>query len=621
MKNGLSRQQHEAVVAQGNLLIVAVPGSGKTTVLAQRAIHLIRHCKQDHVVAVTFTREAASEFRSRVQRLDFAAAKQITVGTFHALALQQLRRHPIKQTLLSPVDQQTIIRKVWRHAGQGLSLEQVRRSIEREKSKLQPQSPETAPLYSYYQDMLNRSNSIDFQDLLLHTVHGMQQGRIPTLPGQSLLVDEFQDTDSVQYAYIQAHAQHMDITIVADDDQTIYSWRQALGYPGLCRFESEYQAKRLYLDTNYRSCPEILHCAGKLIQNNKNRLVKELRAQQSGRGQVQTLLYSDYLDEALAIARQCKGAPTQTAVLSRVNRRLDLIERVLTSEHIPYYRVGGKGLWERRHIGVLLALLHSVLKGSNPGLQQALHYAGLGQTAIKRLYTLTKGRLIRICDQDFVHQHIAMTETQRKKFLFFAQALRAWQQQWLKGNTQMLLHAVTDWLCQQASSDRQKEDLLLATDALAAMHGKLPARLVKANTLCKNTCREGVALMTLHSAKGLEFDHTWMMAMEENILPHAETSVEEERRLCYVGVTRARKKLFLSATTKHNPLSRFIEEMGLTAEPGFSITSDTDGYNANSLHHQRHACRAFELSANKSSLCLARANDFSACMIASFRLA
>lgn len=568
MKSGLNRQQSLAVTTPGNLLLIAVPGSGKTTVLTQRAYHLLEKYRQQRVIAVTFTREAANEFKARVNRLGPLAEKGVNVGTFHALAYVQLRNTNLTQKLISEATRMNIIRNVWQHAGPGLEFKEVSDAIEFHKSQLEPDSKgaDTIEFYNAYQEALRRSNAIDFQDLLIMAVKGMQAGRIAPLTGDSLLVDEFQDTDSVQYEWIRAHGKNMDVTVVGDDDQTIFSWRHAMGYQGMCQFEQEFEAQRIHLSLNYRCRPEILTVADKLIQHNRTRSRKELNANKSRGGTVQAYCYETFLDEGLMVAKTAKRDPDNTAVLSRTNRRLDLIEQVFTSASIPYYRIGGKRLWERRHVGVLLELLGTIHDKSNLGIEHALAFTGFGETEIKSMYRATGENLNKMFAPDFNHSQITMDSRQEKIFTSFKEAFAGWRTQYTKNYIDLLIYSASEWLAKRVKSKPQKEDIEIAGASLAQMRGSLIIRLNRVKTLTKKKDQEGTALMTLHGAKGLEFKQVWMIGVEERVLPHEDGEMEEERRLCYVGVTRAMDHLYLSAVNVTNPASRFMDEMGLKPE-------------------------------------------------------
>lgn len=567
MSPGLNRQQNRAIITPGHLLVLAIPGSGKTRVLTERACHLLDKCRQKHIIAVTFTREAAKEFKARISKLIPDTKGVITIGTFHALALEQLRETKLPQKLINDATRLTILRHIWKHSGKGLDLNAIGHAIEQHKSQTTANSEEaeTLDIYHAYQEALRRKNAIDFQDLLIQAVEGMKKGTIAPLFGNTLLVDEFQDTDSVQYAWIKAHAQHMDVTVVGDDDQTIFSWRHAMGYQGMCLFEREFSATRIQLELNYRCCPEILAVADKLIQYNQKRCRKELCAYKPKGGKVHAFSYSNDLDEAMDIAKIARVDPNNTAVLSRVNRRLDLIEKTLTSADIPYYRIGGKRLWERRHVGVLLDLLGSIHDRSNLGIEHSLVFAGFDETEITTIYSMTNDQLINIIKPDLPQQQL-MKPAHEKILASFKKSLNGWRQQYAKKYTDLLIYDATEWLSKHAPSTRQKEDITIAGDVLAQMRGSLAVRLTSIKNLTRKKTHEGVALMTLHGAKGLEFKRVWMMGVEERILPHEDAETEEERRLCYVGVTRAMEYLYLSAATSSNPASRFFDEMGLTPE-------------------------------------------------------
>jgi hypothetical protein len=284
----LDAAQAEAVAADGHCLILACPGAGKTRTLAAKSARLLKAAPGARVCAVTFTREAAREIRARIlQEAGEGAEGRVVAGTFHALCWRQLggSREPV--------------------AGEGERSAYAARAAAAVRAELQPEtalaiieackagSPvpfpglDTGRLLAAYQEILLRNGKIDFQDLVARALEGMRRGTVAPVPATHLLVDEFQDTDESQLAWVFAHARAgAQVTAVGDDDQSIYGWRRALGHEGMERFAAHLGAKRLFLGTNYRSRPEIVEAAARLIERNRGRQAKALRSARPPGGRV-----------------------------------------------------------------------------------------------------------------------------------------------------------------------------------------------------------------------------------------------------------------------------------------------------------------------------------------------
>jgi superfamily I DNA/RNA helicase len=559
----LNEEQQEAVACRTHALVLACAGSGKTRVLSEKCRFLLRDSPMEAIVAVTFTRDAAAELRRRILQGMTRRPRYLSVGTFHTLARDQLKRSGVHVRLLSPAEQMMMLRRAWSGISASLSWEEAVTAVERYKSMLQPLAKDLpeSQIVQRYQDLLDQHRAADFADLLLLSVRGMLDGTVAPLPSRYLLVDECHDLDAVQYEWVRLHGCHgARITMVGDDDQSIYSWRAALGLRGMVRFEQEFCATRISLTRNYRCAPEIVSLADKLIRHNFERLPKTIVSAACGvSGQIEFGRHPDRQSEAQAVAAAVAGNPGSWAVLARTARQLDIIETTLTKRNMPYIRVGSSRFWQRPHIGSMLSALGSLLTGESLGYESLLAWAGMDEETVSQLRPVTPAKL----------SAAALLVTKNRRDIIESLSCRV--SEWLaelvleRPRTALVVHAVADWFSASAISTEKRvgSDFALAADVLSDMSGTLAERLRWLQFQSRKRTEEGVVLMTLHGAKGLEFENVVLIGLEEGLLPHAENpDVAEERRLAYVGMTRARKFLMLTMGGKAAP-SRFLRETGL----------------------------------------------------------
>jgi len=569
MLDSLNDEQREAVVnIHDNLLVNSIPGSGKTRVLETKTAHIIDQDSAAKIIAVTFTRDSAMELQERIARQVGNEIKRVHCSTFHAIALNQLKRHDIRPKIISDGQRYQFIRRALNILGSDLSFDEAIRAIDYFKSDISITIPENTrgDLYNTYNELLARNHSIDFADMMVQATRGMQNGTIKPIACTHLLVDEFQDADPVQLAWIDAHVKNGAIaTLVGDDDQSIYAFRHSLGYKGMTNFEKMHPTKRVIMNINYRCHHEILHRAECLIVHNAHeRIEKSLYADKGAGGHVELKSYPKREDESMAIMRAVEKQPDTWAVLGRTNQNLDDIEGVLTSFKVPYVRLSGKSLWEKPAVVVLVGLLTSIGKVENIGVDQALSFCGVEEDAIKELQKRTHNRLIPGMKADNKIGTKINAYASGKVINALAGYLDGWYTQLSRGNRhELVIHGVTDFLKRYAP-EKDEEILDIAAAALCRLKGKLGERIEFVTRKKKKDDAEGVRLLTLHGSKGLEFDNVWMLACEENTLPHKDReSIEEERRLAYVGMTRARNHLILSYTGGKAVPSRFLVEAGL----------------------------------------------------------
>jgi len=627
---GLNPQQRDAVTAPpGNLLVLAGAGSGKTRVLVHRIAWLIRAegASPLGILAVTFTNKAAAEMRARLERLLGMPVGALWVGTFHGIAHRLLRAHwhearlPQNFQILDADDQQRIVKRVIRE----LELDETRwparqaqwfinqaKDEGKRPDQLASEDPTQAQLvdiYRAYQRACDQAGLVDFAELLLRAFE-LWQGHPDLLAHyrrrfRHLLVDEFQDTNAIQYAWLRllaGEAGH--VFAVGDDDQSIYGWRGARA-DNLQRFQRDFPATRLVrLEQNYRSTGHILAAANGLIRHNSDRLGKELWTE-AGEGEP-VRLYTAFneLDEARFVVQRIRqwveegGARSECAVLYRSNAQSRVIEEALLAAAIPYRVYGGLRFFERAEIKDALAYLRlAAYRDDDPAFERVVNTPtrGVGERSLQILRDLARARgtsLYRAArlaiDEGAVNRRAASALGQfldlidrlgdgLRELPLEAALARVVQESGLKEhhgkekgergrarveNLDELIGAARAFEPEGPESELSPLDAFLAHAALEAGE-----RQAGAGEDC-------VQLMTLHSAKGLEFPLVFITGMEEGLFPHELSleepgRLEEERRLCYVGMTRARRHLYLCHAERRRLYgrdtyalpSRFLDEI------------------------------------------------------------
>ncbi len=572
----LNGSQQQAVESDGHILISACPGAGKTRVLAARAARLLASDPAGALAAVTFTREAADELRRRILAERPQDGNRLYAGTFHGLAYRQMRRARLTGRILSEHEYREALRRVWETDAMEMKFDEFMELVEQWKSTtaLPPDQGPGVAAFRKYQSWLHDHGALDFADILLKTVDGLRGGRVTPLAVRWLLVDESQDMDEVQYAWLRAHSgAGTQITMVADDDQSIYGFRHALGYGGLMRFVNDHQARQITLPVNYRCCPEVLAPSARLIGYNADRVSKAIQAAKPPGGSLEVRVFAERMGEATAVAQAVRGAPSRWAVLARTNRLLDAVELACGIAQIPLQRRGGTGFWESPAAASLLSLLKSVTDGSRVGLRHALHWCGVKSDGVQLIQALLGSAPPAQWPALLAKPPAAQAEafaltfppkspTRRVASLLLA-GFADWTALAVAGREGLVLAGVARF-CAIGVPERARETCAWALDALGKMPGSLSARLALVG---QNRRREpdpdGVVLATLHAAKGLEFPCVWLIAAEEGILPHLDGTLEEERRLCYVGMTRAEDTLVMSYAVDCGSPSRFLAEAGL----------------------------------------------------------
>lgn len=626
MDKDLNPMQQLAVSnTEGPLLILAGAGSGKTRTLTRRAARLVNSGVPAYrVLCITFTNKAAQEMKERIEGLLGADASQMWILTFHSLCLRILRREA-QAAGFAPAfavydtdDQTRLLKQVMRHEGvdeKRFAPRAVLAAISDAKNRLRSPGEMAndagadmfygtcATLYAAYDKALMRNNAMDFDDLLRHAVRLFE--REPDILARYarrfryIHVDEYQDTNRAQYLLVRMLAAHGNLCVVGDDDQSIYGWRGA-DIRNILDFERDFpNATVIRLEQNYRSTKPILDAANALITHNRARKGKNLWSEREGGAPVCVQRFVSERDEALfvadtvvALAREY--APGDIAVLYRTNAQSRVVEEAFRHHNIAYRMVGGQKFYERKEIRDLVAYLR-VLLNPDDGISLSriinVPRRGIGETTLQRLLQAAgqsglslwetvcnaseHGIPARAADKlaSFAREMITlMAKSQLLEPEAYVRAVietTGLMAQYLKDgsieaqgraeNVMEFVNAVKDYF--EEHPDETMEEYLNGLMLLADVDGY-------------DEKQNAVTLMTLHSAKGLEFRAVFFIGLEEGLCPHSrcvndELAVEEERRLCYVGFTRAMDRLYLTyalsrgayGTTSHNPPSRFLAEL------------------------------------------------------------
>ncbi|HEX3409308.1 MAG TPA: UvrD-helicase domain-containing protein [Candidatus Binataceae bacterium] len=604
----LNPAQRDAVLApDGPILILAGAGSGKTRVLSYRIAHLMadRNADSNAILAVTFTNKAANEMRERVASLVGGASRVPWLSTFHSACARILRQeisflgglYDRNFTILDESDTMSVIRRVLEDAQLADSPppELVRARIDQAKNEGQfphdlaetandGRERSLAQVYRLYQDRLAAMNALDFGDLLLQTyklLHDSPEALARwQRRAQYLLVDEYQDTNRVQYLLVQElSARTRNLCVVGDEDQSIYRWRGA-DIRNILDFERDYPDAQIFkLEQNYRSTKTILAAADGVIQNNSERKPKRLWTDNAAGDPITYFTGMTERDEADFIAREiatltAAGAtrPTDIVVFYRVNAQSRVLEEALVRRRIPYYIVGGLRFYDQREIKDLIAYLRVILNPADAvSLERmiAVPPRGIGSRTVEVMASVATH------DGVALFEAMGRIETESRVALRTAKAagnLYSWMRDLMARVSTLGVRAILDdiivrsgfaahleGMIDGASRRQNVAEMLAAATTFDNDHGpgglgEFLERIALVNDSDQVTAAGGrVALMTLHTSKGLEYPVVFIAGMEEGLFPHMRSQdnareIEEERRLCYVGMTRARRLLYLTNT-------------------------------------------------------------------------
>ncbi|MCA1029019.1 DNA helicase PcrA [Cytobacillus kochii] len=630
--NGLNKEQQQAVKAtDGPLLIMAGAGSGKTRVLTHRIAYLMveKGVNPYNILAITFTNKAAREMRDRIRAMMGGAAEEIWISTFHSMCVRILRRDIDRIgfnrnfTILDSTDQQSVIKSILKERNldpKKFDPRAILGTISSAKNELiEPEefaktagdyfSQVTSDVYTDYQKRLRKNHALDFDDLIMKTIQLFN--RVPEVleyyqrKFQYIHVDEYQDTNRAQYMLVKLLANRFqNICVVGDSDQSIYRWRGA-DIANILSFEKDYaQAQVILLEQNYRSTQRILNAANGVIDKNMNRKAKNLWTENPEGNKIQYYRADSEQGEGQFVVSKIKElAQSQNrkladfAILYRTNAQSRVMEEMLLKSNIEYAIVGGIKFYDRKEIKDVLAYLRLIANPDDDiSLQRVINVPkrGIGSGSVDKIANFATmhdmtmfealesieliGLSPKITKSAIEFRDLVKNYTQMQEYLSVTELVeelldKSGYRDMLKAEksieSQSRLENLDEFLSVTKNFEDASEDKTLVaflTDlALVADIDKLDDDGEKA---------DAVVLMTLHSAKGLEFPVVFLMGMEEGVFPHSrslmeEAEMEEERRLAYVGITRAEEQLFITnaqmrtlfGRTNMNPPSRFIQEI------------------------------------------------------------
>jgi DNA helicase-2/ATP-dependent DNA helicase PcrA len=626
----LNEAQREAVASDSsNLLVLAGAGSGKTRVLVHRIAWLIRAegLSPHAILAVTFTNKAAREMRGRIETMLQLPAHGMWVGTFHGLAHRLLKQHwqdaglPQNFQILDSDDQLRLVKRVCRE----LELDEARWPPRQAQWYINGQKDEglraahiEAPpgdhfaqtmlrIYRTYEQACERSGLVDFAELLLraHELWLKQPAVLAHYQGRfrQILVDEFQDTNTIQYAWLRVLAgASVPVVAVGDDDQSIYGWRGAR-IENIQRFSDDFEGVQVVrLEQNYRSTQTILQAANGIIAHNAGRLGKELWTAGDSGEPIQLYAGFNEQDEARFIVDQLErwlqdGHPRRSvAILYRSNAQSRVLEEALIRADVPYRIYGGQRFYERMEIRNALAYLRLLVnRGDDAAMERVINTPprGIGGKTLDTLRELARERAVSLWQ---AMQFVAEEKLLPARALGALEGFSVLVNELDGGTDTLALEELTEAVIQGSGlidlHRREKgekgqarvenlEELVTAArqfspvgEELSPLQQFLDSAALDAGDNQAQAHEDSVQLMTLHSAKGLEFPLVFLAGLEENLFPHRMSieepgRLEEERRLCYVGITRAMERLVLSyaetrrlhGSESYNAPSRFLREI------------------------------------------------------------
>lgn len=626
---GLNDKQYEAVInTDGPCLVIAGAGSGKTKVLTHKIAYLMeeKDIKPWNILAITFTNKAANEMKERVEALVGDEAKDMWIGTFHSICVKILRRfidrigfdHSF--VIFDTSDQRTLIKECLKD----LQIDDkmftdriVQFEISNAKNDMkEPEEYEAmvkgdyrrekiASVYNLYQKRLKENNAIDFDDIINYAIKIFRENDdvldYYTNKFNYILVDEYQDTNKSQFTLIRMLAKaHGNITVVGDNDQGIYSFRGA-DISNILNFEKDFKGTKIIkLEQNYRCTQNILNAANSVIQNNEVKYKKKLWTENE-KGALPTFHVSDdEYDEGRYIVEQINHLRREEyykysdfAILYRMNSQSRAIEEILRREDIPYKIVGGLKFYERKEIKDIISYLRLINNPSdNLALKRIINEPkrGIGKTSLDKIQAISEQtgipmyQIIKEADQ----YGLSRVYANAQGFIEVIEDLISKKDEYTI--TELIKHTLKETGYTKALEDENsieaenrienlEEFLTVAVQFEEEEADNDLSTFLEGITLSSDIDgmddkEESVTLMTLHSAKGLEFPVVFLVGMEEGIFPGYKSigepkELEEERRLCYVGITRAKNNLYLTCSrqrtmfgsTSCNPVSRFVKEI------------------------------------------------------------
>lgn len=614
----LNDRQKEAVLyGDGPLLILAGAGSGKTSVLTKRVAYLIkeRNVSPSNIVAITFTNKAAKEMKERIIKEVGKEGYDIQISTFHSFGLRIIKENYEKLgyeknfTIIDSDDSLTVVKKILKEMGidyarfnpkfiknQISSCKNEMVTPEKYKNLVNDElSDITYKVYKRYQDTLLRNNSLDFDDLLIKPIELFNKYKEVLENYQELFkyvfIDEYQDTNEAQYILSKMiSAKYKNICVVGDDAQSIYSWRGA-NFKNILNFEKDYKnAKVILLEQNYRSTKTILNAANSVIKNNINKKDKNLWTDNGVGEKIKYVRTNDEKDEASYVTREIRNLVNNgvslddIAVLYRTNAQSRTIEEGFLNSNIPYRIVGAFAFYSRKEIKDLLAYLKLIYNTKDDvSLMRIINYPKrkIGAKTIENLSmdaVLNGTSMFDVISsgKELEFKKLILEMKEKSEVLSLTETIdMVLDLSGIKSELESEHTLEADIRLENLNEFKSITKTFEEESGIASLEDFLnEVSLVSDVNDQKNDDLPKVTLMTIHAVKGLEYKYVFVIGMEENIFPHVNSceedgGIEEERRLCYVAITRAKEKLYLVnalrrmlyGKTSVNMPSRFINEI------------------------------------------------------------
>ena len=630
MLDKLNERQKEAVLAtEGPVLVLAGAGSGKTTVLVNRIAYMIseKHIRPWNILAITFTNKAAREMKDRIERLLGDTAKDMWIGTFHSVCVRILRScidllgYRRDFVIYDTADTKTVMKECLRELDideKSFPVRNVLSIISNAKNDLMDAATFEnvyksdyrmsiiAKIYYRYQTKLRKNNAVDFDDIILNTVKILSEN--PDVLSkyqdkfQYILVDEYQDTNNSQYLLINLLAQaNRNLCVVGDDDQSIYKFRGA-NIGNILNFEDDYSdVQKITLDQNYRSTQNILDAANSVISNNKGRMGKSLWTSNGDGNKVFVYTGTNEYDEARYIARQIKkhfdeqGSFSDCAILYRTNAQSRVIEEMLMRESVPYKVLSGLRFYDRKEIKDIIAYLRVVYNPNDDvSLARIINEPKrkIGNATLEKARNIAREKETSLYDVISHADDYPEFKTAIKKLLGFSEIIKSL----IKLKDTVTIEDLTGRILNDTGympalvmeDTTESKTRIENLGEFISVITEFEKNEETGNTLGEflenislvsdidgyDENEDSAVLMTIHSAKGLEFPIVFLSGLEEGLFPgmrsmESDDDIEEERRLCYVAITRAKEQLYITKTisrtihgkTMPTTASRFFKEI------------------------------------------------------------
>ena len=630
MLDKLNERQKEAVLAtEGPVLVLAGAGSGKTTVLVNRIAYMIseKHIRPWNILAITFTNKAAREMKDRIERLLGDTAKDMWIGTFHSVCVRILRScidllgYSRDFVIYDTADTKTVMKECLRELDideKSFPVRNVLSIISNAKNDLMDAATFEnvyksdyrmsiiAKIYYRYQTKLRKNNAVDFDDIILNTVKILSEN--PDVLSkyqdkfQYILVDEYQDTNNSQYLLINLLAQaNRNLCVVGDDDQSIYKFRGA-NIGNILNFEDDYSdVQKITLDQNYRSTQNILDAANSVISNTKGRMGKSLWTSNGNGNKVYVYTGTNEYDEARYIARQIKkhfdeqGSFSDCAILYRTNAQSRVIEEMLMRESVPYKVLSGLRFYDRKEIKDIIAYLRVVYNPNDDvSLARIINEPKrkIGNATLEKARNIARKKETSLYDVISHADDYPEFKTAIKKLLSFSEII----QSLIKLKDTVTIEDLTGRILNDTGympalvmeDTTESKTRIENLGEFISVITEFEKNEETGNTLGEflenislvsdidgyDENEDSAVLMTIHSAKGLEFPIVFLSGLEEGLFPgmrsmESDDDIEEERRLCYVAITRAKEQLYITKTisrtihgkTMPTTASRFFKEI------------------------------------------------------------